>query len=672
MRLKRVRVRDYRSVNDSGEFEVEHDKTILVGINEAGKTCLLTAMEQLNAPTTRPKFKALADYPRARYTEVQRGDRAAGDVEVVVATFLLDDEDRTAVAKVAPDLGDLQMVRFTRTLDNTSTPRLIDVPEYKLFRNIEEDLQRTRKALQAVEGTEGIVAKLDAAVSAFALTDRLTGSKAATLDAHLSEAVAEIDEDNERELTRLRKVRGAIAISKQRAAAASVLVGRLPQFVYYSTYFQVRPRINLKALAAREVAGDTEEGYDFGNLCLLKVVGLTAKELADLADGQPQEQQPQYRNNPRAYDEAVRAHQDKLDDRQNRLNAASVSLTQQIRKVWGDEQVQLRFVADGHYLKVTVVDDLGVEVELDQRSEGFRWLVSFFVVFRAQSEGDLKNAILLLDEPGLSLHALKQQQFRHTVGELAGTNQVIYTTHSPFMVGSDELDLVRIVEMADRTTGTKVHTRIAVDDPASLYPLQAALGYELAQSMFTQARNLVCEGYTDMLYVEALNVAASDAGSGFKHPVALVPALSASKVIYYVTVLVSQDFKVAALLDSDQAGDKAAEQDELVAMLEKKRLLRTKDFTAGSVKGPEIEDLLRETLVAVAKERCGWDVEKVAIDQPHRRLVDILTKEVSGFSKLKLTRAFMSWLGEYGFDELPDDEQEAVRRFFTVTNKALA
>lgn len=669
MRLKSVRVRDYRSVNDSGEFEVEHDKTILVGINEAGKTCLLTAMEQLNAPVARPKFKALTDYPRARYTEVQRGDRAAHDVSVVVASFELDADDREAVAEVAPELGDLQSYQLTRRLDNSSTHSLPDAPPHKTFQDVQEDLQRTRKALRVIEGTDAVLAKFDAAVEAFSPTERLSGEKATALDACLSEAVAEIDEDNERELSRLRKIRGALDLSKQRTAAASILKGRLPQFVYYSSYFQVHPRINLRALAAREATGDTEEGYDFGNLCLLNVVGLTAKELASLADGQPEESQ--YQNNRAGYTDAVKAYQEKLDDRQNRLNAASVSLTQQIRRVWGDEQVQLRFVADGHYLKVTVVDDLGVEVELDQRSEGFRWLVSFFVVFRAQSEGDLKNAILLLDEPGLSLHALKQQQFRYTVGDLAGTNQVIYTTHSPFMVGSDELDLVRIVEMPDRTTGTKVHTRIAVDDPASLYPLQAALGYELAQSMFTQTRNLVCEGYTDMLYVEALNVAASDAGSGFKHTVALVPASSASKVIYYVTVLVSQTFKVAALLDSDQAGDKAAEQNELVAMLEKKRLLRTKDFAAGTVKGPEIEDLLRETLVAVARDRCGWDVGQIATSQPQRRLVDILNKEVSGFSKFKLTRAFLSWLGDHGFDGLTADEQKAVKGFFTAANKAL-
>lgn len=669
MRLKRVRVRDYRSVNDSGEFEIEHGKTILVGINEAGKTCLLTAIEQINAPKSRPGFRALTDYPRARYTEVQRGERDESDVNVVVATFTLDDGDRAAIAAVAPDFGEIAGYTYARRLDNHAWHAIEGGPEVKQFRNVEEDLARIRKALVSVDGLdEDLLVRFDAAKASFTPSTDLAGDKAEALDAVLVEAAAEIDEDTERELARLRRLRTELSVGQQRAAALEVLESRLPKFVYYSTYFQVRPRINLKSLAMRETAGDVEDDVDFGNLCLLKIVGLTATELAELADGAPN--QGSY-GRPEQYEAALKAYQEGLDDRGHRLNAASVALTQQIREVWGDEQVTLRFNADGHYLKVSVVDDLGVEVELDQRSEGFRWLVSFFVVFRAQSEGALKDAILLLDEPGLSLHALKQQQFRYTVGKLAGTNQVIYTTHSPFMVGSDELDLVRIVEMKDRTSGTKVHTRVAVDDPASLYPLQAALGYELAQSMFTQTRNLVCEGYTDMLYVEALNTAAADAGGGFRHPVALVPASSASKVIYYVTVLVSQTLKVVALLDSDQAGDKAAKQDELATMLDKKRILRTKDFAPGAVKGPEIEDLLRETLVEIARDRCGWDVEQIAASQPQRRLVDILTMEASGFSKLKLARAFMTWLGENGFKGLTTDEQEAVTKFFVTVNKAL-
>ena len=91
--------------------------------------------------------------------------------------------------------------------------------------------------------------------------------------------------------------------------------------------------------------------------------------------------------------------------------------------------------ADGQYLKVVVEDELGVEIELDQRSEGFQWLVSFFVVFFAEAADKHKNAILLLDEPGLHLHGLKQRDFRETISRLAAKNQTLYTTHSPFLVG---------------------------------------------------------------------------------------------------------------------------------------------------------------------------------------------------------------------------------------------
>jgi hypothetical protein len=140
-----------------------------------------------------------------------------------------------------------------------------------------------------------------------------------------------------------------------------------------------------------------------------------------------------------------------------------------------------------------------------------------------------------------------------------------------------------------------VHTRLAVDDPRSIYPLQAALGYDLAQSMFTHQRNLVVEGVTDLLYIEALDKAFTDeAGASLADGRAIVPAGSASKVVYYSTILTSQSLKVAAHLDSDAAGDLAAEQEELWHLLTSTRILRTGHHICG-VKRAEIEDLLRTT-----------------------------------------------------------------------------
>lgn len=670
MYLMRARIRDYRSVHDSGDIEIESAKTLLVGVNEAGKTALLRALQQINAPEDTDDFTALRDYPRSRYTEVQRGGRDPNDIAVAEATFVLEAADKKAVLEAAPGLTDIEQFTVSRYLDNTLRHDLGSTRLHATYGEIEDDLTRLRAHLAKQDDSESVVEALDAITANVGTTSEVLGTFAQHLMDWLKSALPLIDEDVPREVARLQRLREQVGRHAATTAAGRVLLNRIPLFVYYSTYFTVRPRINLTSLAQRESSGDLDEEYDFGNLCLLKLLGFTAKELSDLAIGEPQPAQhggtasEQYRT-------AVRAHQEKLDDRQYRLNAASVELTKEIREVWGDDDVQLRLVADGQYLKVVVVDDLGVEVELDQRSEGFRWLVSFFVVFKAQAQGNLKDAILLLDEPGLSLHALKQQEFRKTVSRLAEDNQVIYTTHSPFMVGTDELDLVRIVEMKDRDSGTKVHTRLVVDDPRSVYPLQAALGYELAQSLFGQSRNLVCEGLTDMMYIEALHAALSDNGAGLKRAVALVPAASASKVVYYATLLVSQNLKVAALLDSDQAGEQAANQDELVRLLNKRQILRTKDYVASTVTGPEIEDLLRDTLVTVAKDDLGWDVTATATAQPNRRIVDIFTTEITGFSKYKLVRAFIRWLAAHDITELSQDEQAAVTRLFADINRAL-
>ncbi|KAA4287866.1 ATP-binding protein, partial [Bacteroides ovatus] len=166
---------------------------------------------------------------------------------------------------------------------------------------------------------------------------------------------------------------------------------------------------------------------------------------------------------------------------------------------------KLRIKVDGQYLKVVVEDELGVEVELDQRSEGFQWMVSFYVVFFAEASDKHKNVILLLDEPGQSLHALKQAEFRETLSKLSTKNQTIYTTHSPFLVGTNELDKVRVVEMVDRTTGTKVHLSLTATDDDAIIPLQEALGYDLAQSMFFHKKNLVLERLSNLLMAAGKN-----------------------------------------------------------------------------------------------------------------------------------------------------------------------
>ena len=397
MKLIQARVQNYRSIRDTGWFDVEEAKTILVGPNEAGKTAILEAMQQINPPDGVKGFDGLRDYPRKLYNaNIQLGKQDPGEIPVASAKFALEAEELAGLPDSFSEAG----FCYTRYLDNELEGEIIGGPEPAVFtEEIRKDLQRLASHVdgRVVEGgvanTPTHSARLDGITSDWSVgTTAIEGAKATSLREWLDSVTTLVDEDDEREDARHTRLLELTRIPEEVAAAVDEIQSRLPVFVYYSNYFRVRPNLHLRRFAdrlERNVLDD--DRYDYGNKCLLKLLGFEARELANLGD----------------------AHAE-----------ADTVLIQ----------------ADGQYLKVVVQDELGVLIELDQRSAGFQWLVSFFVVFFAEAQDAHRNAILLLDEPGLSLHGLKQREFRQTISRLAEGNQTLYTTHSPFLVGPDELD----------------------------------------------------------------------------------------------------------------------------------------------------------------------------------------------------------------------------------------
>lgn len=673
MRLSKARVKSYRSIRDTGWFNIEESKTILVGPNEAGKTVLLQAIQQINAPKDIGGFDPLRDYPRSEYNDITTGKVKPENVIVVEVKFTLETDDKNAI----PDEFKNCVYKYGRKLDNNAWHCLEGGPELKNYGEIKKDLFRLCTHLdsrfppveEGASDSEKPSNKLTAITKEFTDATIIEGDCAKSLRSWLDEMTSYIDEENTKEEQRYDKLIEIVGLDDKKSKTLKTLSDRCPVFVLFSNYFRVKPLIHLDHLAQRiETKVLDDDQYDYGNQCLLKLLGFSPRELSNLGKAA----EPAV-GNPKA----LKTYRDQLDRRSYQLNAASVRLTDEIRKVWlpdpsRAEAERLRVQADGQYLKVVVEDELGVEIELDQRSDGFQWLVSFFVVFFAEAVDKHENAILLLDDPGLTLHGLKQRDFRSTLSRLAESNQTIYTTHSPFLVGPDELDFVRVVEMTDRKIGTKIHTTVTASDPAALLPLQEALGYDLAQSLFGQQRNLVMEGLTDYWYLDATaQLLREDSIIDLNERIALVPAKTAGKVVYFATILHAQKLKVAALLDSDSAGDQAAQQDTLVHLLGNKGILRTKEAYTGKVTKPEIEDMLRDTLIEVAKTDLGWDITAIATAQKNRPIVDIFTDEINDFSKYKLSKAFLRWTREHKAKDLTRVEQSQWTTLIDSINKAL-
>lgn len=676
MRLTKARIQGYRSVIDSGWFDVENGKTILVGPNEAGKTAILQALQKLNPPKGTDLFNPLRDYPRAKYdVDIEKGGIDPSKFTVVEGHFALDENEKDEL----PDNYKGVVYVYGRYLDNSTWHRLDNAPNHLTYSNIEKDLQKILLHFQETATAQGVAeatvnaiqTELDNLVSGMTKSSRILTEKATKLKEWLKKNIKYLDDDNDKENERYERIGEHLDRPMEYDSVLSSCAKLLPQFILFSNYFRIKPVLHLRKLADRIASNALDDSqYDYGNICLLKFLGFTPKELADAGDT------TKFNNlNDKSQYERYKAQ---LDERDYKLNAATIRLTQAIREVWNPTQDsrdanKLRIKVDGQYLKVVVEDELGVEVELNQRSEGFQWMVSFYVVFFAEASDKHKNAILLLDEPGQSLHALKQSEFRETLSKLSLQNQTIYTTHSPFLVGTDELDKVRVVEMVDRATGTQVHLSLTATDDGAILPLQEALGYDLAQSMFFHRKNLVLEGLTDMWYLEGLSNLLMAAGkTGINEQIALIPANCASKVVYFATILRAQNLRIAALLDSDAEGELAAKQDTLVNVLGSKRILRTKDIYDGQVSTPEIEDILRETLLTIAKDQCGWDAISIAQTQEKRPIVNVLESVAKKeFSKYKLAKAFIRWSREHDLADLQPNEVVHAEKLIEKVNKAL-
>jgi hypothetical protein len=229
---------------------------------------------------------------------------------------------------------------------------------------------------------------------------------------------------------------------------------------------------------------------------------------------------------------------------------------------------------------------------LDSRSSGFRWFVSFIAAF-AEFEQDA-SVIVLLDEPGLSLHARAQADFLKFISErVASHHQVIFTTHSPFMIDAAHLERVRVVEDRGPAEGSVVDVvGGASANPDTLYPLQAALGYDIAQNLFAGPDNLVVEDLSDFTYLTVMSDHLRSLDRiGLDRRWRLLPAGGATNLPTFVA-LVGPSLDITVLVDDVELGNQKIQNLVKTGLLQDTRLLTP--AVAAPLKEADMEDLFTD------------------------------------------------------------------------------
>jgi hypothetical protein len=298
---------------------------------------------------------------------------------------------------------------------------------------------------------------------------------------------------------------------------------------------------------------------------------------------------------------------EKKRERSILLQSAGSTLTGKFKHWWKQGDYRFRFEADGNHFRIWVSDDRRPdEVELESRSSGLQWFLSFYLVFLVESLGEHKNAVLLLDEPGLSLYPLAQRNLSAFFDGLAGTNQILYTTHSPFLVDADRLERARKVYVSDNGT-TKATPDLRYEESnqaGAAYAVYSALNLSVAESLLLGCQPILVEGASDQHYLTAIKALLIGAKKIAPVRELVFPPSGGTKTARVVaSILTGRDETLPTmLLDGDEPGKRMAR--ELRSSLytdAKNKILCIDDFTG--LGNSEVEDLIPEKLFAEVVDR---------------------------------------------------------------------
>ncbi len=549
VRLISFRIQNYRSINDSGDIAIGK-LTSLVGRNESGKTNLLLALQTLNPAGGIKDLLPIKNFPRQR-----RLGECTNSTPVVSTTWELSDKEQGELVATFPRAVGVTHVNIGRSYKAVREADFVGLKPIAF--SADEVAARLRKIrpvadmeIEKLEEAQQVSVKAEierlatALVATTAPTDWATqvAPVLAAFRKAMAAAPITLPDREEGLLSELEEL--AAQISKDGPAwqaARNWAVTLLPIFVYVDDYPELTGHQNIAEYLTRKQANPSqlnESDRNFEKMC----------KVADL--------------NPEQFNQLRNANDH--ETRNQLANRAGAIVTSELRRLWKDRQLKVRFSPDADHLDTFISDPnsvYDVEVNLDERSRGLKWFFSFYITFSADTKGGTaQNAILLLDEPGLYLHALSQGDLlRHFAADFE--NQIIYTTHSPFMVPTETLDAIRTVSIGQET-GTVVSNDPS-GDSRTLFPIQAALGYSLAQSLFVGPNNLVVEGVTDFWMLSSASSYLESIGkTGLPGGMTLTPAGGAQKIPYMVALLRSEHLQVLVLFDEEKQS--RSTKDELV------------------------------------------------------------------------------------------------------------
>jgi len=544
MRLRKFRVRAFRCIHDSGEIKVG-DLAAFVGRNESGKTTILQGLTLLNKEENVSNLD-LCD---------EMSEELKNEINIAEGEFDLTINETQMIRDKFPNIPEIKKLRIFRTNKKQKTqydfgPIKISNEENKTLNSWENFSENILSFVETIPNhirirldTTFFEGPLPESRGIFDSQMREFGNSIHVLASEEPQIISEWEKVSEYADSAFDKM--LVGTTELTALENFIEEYLHPRFVYFSDYKKIYGNINLNEYV-KEAKGQRTEGIEFIEEF---DKAETVRNLFYLAELDI---------------EGLEEFHDSPSKLIKYLNTASNRLTTRLNPAWkGDPiHVDLRY-NPGNILSVVISDvhrdgtvtNTGL---LNRRAEGFKWTFSFIVNFAAETQrAELKEAILLLDEPARNLHPTQQRGISDLLKNLAGSNQVLYATHSPFMIFDYTPGNLLVVELDKRKHLSKIYYDYWNASDDTLTPILYGLSRGLVESIVDREIGsnsrpvIIVETMSDAMYLNAFDKFLEDPNISM-NPLNVVAAYSKNSVLPLAIFYRDHGYKTFIILDNSE------------------------------------------------------------------------------------------------------------------------
>ena len=485
IQLKSFHIKNYRSIKDTKKVEITDKVTVLAGKNESGKTNVLNAI-------------------LATYNDDFEDDDIPVNIQDADPTVKLSFKFNSKYIEKKLEVSLEEQKNYTMVL--TRSKSIVDVFEGSIIDyfvdlfteqyNLEEKYQKyikkdkIKKLVTDLAGNEeNVIKDIDNYFNISNIAD--SGEKSAIIE-YIKKVIENV------------KIREKIN-------------KLIPKIVYFDSFTDILP----DELTKEQIQSATFEEDERAFMNLLYLLGISKQEFTKMIKGDERNQSREFKR-------------------------ISNEITNKYNNVYMQEKVSIGLYKNGNKIFVQIFNegDKDNDIKPSQRSKGFQWFLAFYLLLNSIEED--KDAIILIDEPGLYLHATAQGDVLKFLNKEID-NQVIFTTHSPYLLDINKLNSLKLVVRGNSGTNI-IQKYYDCKDQETITPLVTAIGYNISKNPIELGNglNIITEGISDRFYLLAF-LKLYD----IKKKVNVIPSTGSQNIHLLISLCIGWSLDYKILLDND-------------------------------------------------------------------------------------------------------------------------